>query len=479
MRYGMAGAAGSAGAFMNPSRNAAAIALNRFGLGARADEPLPADPKRWLLAQFESYQPTPPAWAAQPSSATLAVGYAELQRAVRDADAASEVAARQRLAGEVRDRYRSAVDARVATALVTPAPFGERLVHFWANHFAVSIEKPTLGSLAGAFEAEAIRPHVFGRFEDMLLAVERHPAMLVYLDQVRSIGPESVGARRAASVDPERQRGLNENLAREVLELHTLGVRSGYGQADVTELARALTGWTVGALYGPAALRQGSVPGRFVFQPLLHEPGARTVLGERYEAAGEAQAQAILGNLAMQPATARHVATKLARHFAGDEPAPALVARLADAFARGRGDLPGVYRALIESPEAWEPAPAKFKTPWEWTLSSLRGLGWRELRGQPIAPMLTQLGQPTWRPQSPAGYDDIGASWAAPDALVRRVELAQRLAVLAGSTVDARALAPQLLPGGVGETTTLAIARAESPETALALLLASPEFLRR
>ncbi len=457
----------------------AAVALNRFGLGARPDEPLPADPKRWLRAQFESYQPQPAAWATQPSSDSLVVGYGELQRAVREASAGTELAARQKLGAEVRDRYRSAVDARVASALVTPAPFGERLVHFWANHFAVSIEKPTLGSLAGSFEAEAIRPHVFGRFEDMLLAVERHPAMLLYLDQVRSIGPESVGGRRAASVDPERRRGLNENLAREVLELHTLGVRSGYGQADVTELARALTGWSVGGPAGTYAARQGAIPGRFTFQPTLHEPGARSVLGERYEASGEAQAEAILRKLAVAPATARHVATKLARHFSADEPAPALVDRLADAFVRGRGDLPLVYRALIESPEAWDPAPAKFKTPWEWTLSSLRGLGWRDTRGQQIAPMLTQLGQPAWRPGSPAGYDDIGASWAAPDALMRRIELAQRFAALAGSGLDARALGPQLLPGGLGEATTLTVARAESPQTALALLLVSPEFMRR
>jgi uncharacterized protein (DUF1800 family) len=457
----------------------AAVALNRFGLGARPDEPLPADPKRWLRAQFESYQPLPAAWAAQPSSDSLVVGYSELQRAVREASAGTELAARQKLGAEVRDRYRSAVDAQVASALVTPAPFGERLVHFWANHFAVSIEKPTLGSLAGSFEAEAVRPHVFGRFEDMLLAVERHPAMLLYLDQVRSIGPESVGGRRAASVDPERRRGLNENLAREVLELHTLGVRSGYSQADVTELARALTGWSVGGPAGTYAARQGATPGRFTFQPTLHEPGARSVLGERYEASGEAQAEAILRKLAVAPATARHVATKLARHFSADEPAPALVDRLADAFVRGRGDLPLVYRALIESPEAWDPAPAKFKTPWEWTLSSLRGLGWRDTRGQQIAPMLTQLGQPAWRPGSPAGYDDIGASWAAPDALMRRIELAERFAALAGSDLDARALGPRLLPAGLGEATTLTVARAESPQTAIALLLVSPEFMRR
>jgi uncharacterized protein (DUF1800 family) len=333
---------------------------------------------------------------------------------------------------------------------------------------------------------------VFGRFESMLLAVERHPAMLLYLDQARSVGPESVAARRAAAADPERRRGLNENLAREILELHTTGVRSGYGQADVTELARALTGWTVAVAPDAGAAGTGMArevvvaagseavaPGRFVFRPALHEPGPRVVLGERYELTGEAQAAAILRRLAVLPATARHLAHKLARHFAGDAPAPALVDRLAAAFVQSGGDLPSVYRVLIESPEAWEPARAKFKTPWEWTLSALRGLGWREVGADDVAGVLAQLGQPTWRPGSPAGYDDVAASWAAPDALMRRVELAQRFAARAGAMVDARALGPQLLPGGLSASTATAIARADSPATALALLLASPEFMRR
>ncbi len=463
---------------MTSSDPPAAVALNRFGLGVRPDEATPADPRAWLLAQFEAYAPLPVAWSTQPSGASLLVGYGDLQRVVRQADEASAPAARQKLAAELRERYRAGVQARIESALVTPAPFGERLVHFWANHFAVSTEKPPLGAVAGAFEAEAIRPHVFGSFTAMLVAVEQHPAMLFYLDQVRSIGPESPAARRAASANPERRRGLNENLAREILELHTTGVRSGYSQGDVTELARALTGWSVGGQPGPA-MTATAQPGRFAFMPALHEPGPRSVLGQRYDEPGQDQALAILGRLAIAPTTARHIATKLARHFAGDAPAPALVDRLADAFTRSRGDLPTVYRALIDSPEAWLPAPVKFKTPWEWMVSALRGLGWRDLRGQELAPLLAQLGQPTWRPGSPAGYDDVAASWAAPDALMRRVQTAQRLAAVSASALDARALAPQLLPAGVGAATASVIARAESPATALALLLASPEFLRR
>ena len=454
---------------------ATAIALNRFGLGVRPDEPVPADPKAWLLTQFERYQAKPPAWAGQADSASTTTAYADYQRALRQATAGNEQTIRQGLQTLSQTQYRSAVNARVASALATPVPFAERLVHFWANHFAVSSEKVPLAALAGAFELEAIRPHVFGRFEDMLLAVEHHPAMLLYLDQARSVGPGSGQARRAARAG--LQRGLNENLAREILELHTLGVRSGYSQDDVTEFARALTGWTVGGLVG---LPPGGPPGGFSFQPFMHEPGSRKVLGRSYEQGGEAQAAAVLRDLASLPATAKHIAGKLARHFVGDAPPAALVDRLADVYLRSRGDLPSVYRALIDAPEAWAPQQAKFKTPWEWTLSTLRGLGMgTPMADRQFAPLLTQLGQPVWRPGSPAGYADVAESWVAPDLLMRRVELAQRIAERAGSTLDARALGPQLLPGGWSEATAKAVSRAESPATALALLLVSPEFLRR
>jgi uncharacterized protein (DUF1800 family) len=415
----------------------------------------------------------PSAWAGEPASAASLTAYAEY---LREARGSNEPGAREKLKAFTRERYRSAVNARVASALATQAPFAERLVHFWANHFAVSAEKTPIGTLAGAFEVEAIRPHVFGHFEGMLLAVERHPAMLLYLDQARSTGPGSMLARRDAAVRPDRKRGLNENLAREILELHTLGVRSGYEQADVIEFARALTGWSIGELPG---LPPAGPSGGFTFRPLLHEPGSRNVLGRRYEQGGESQARAILHDLATAPATATHVARKLARHFVADVPPPALVQRLADTFMRSGGDLPAVYRTLIEAPETWSAQAPKFKTPWEWMVSTLRGLGLRELGERQFAPMLTQLGQPVWRPGSPAGYDDTAESWAAPESLMRRVEFAQRLAARVDDTVDARTLGPHLIPGGLSEGTERAIARAESGSTALALLLVSPEYLRR
>jgi uncharacterized protein (DUF1800 family) len=370
--------------------------------------------------------------------------------------------------------------ARVSSALTTNAPFVERLVHFWANHFAVSADKLPVIALAGLLEFEAIRPHVLGKFSDMLIAVEQHPAMLVYLDQAQSIGPDS-RAGQVIAARRQQKRGLNENLAREILELHTLGVRTGYTQADVTEFARALTGWTVGGLgRGPGARLLGNVPtGQFTFAELIHQPGERQIMGRRYGQDGERQARAVLLDLAVHPATARHIATKLARHFAGDEPPAAMVERLTQAFLKSGGDLPTVYRVILNSPETWSPQPAKFKTPWEWSVSALRALDQQTLEPTLAGALMNQLGQPTWRPGSPAGFDDIAASWAAPEALVRRVEVAQRLGERAGSAVDARALAEKVLPGSLGDTTRTAIARAESPAEGLALLLVSPEFVRR
>jgi uncharacterized protein (DUF1800 family) len=256
-------------------------------------------------------------------------------------------------------------------------------------------------------------------------------------------------------------------------------VRTGYSQADVTEFARALTGWSTGGL-GRAAQRFGGDPGSFVFRPAMHEPGSRTVMGRTYTQPGEGQALAILHDLAAAPATADHIATKLARHFVSDNPPQALVARLSAAFrSSGGGDLRTVYHALIEAPEAWETVPAKFKTPWEWLISSLRAIGMRDLGDLQIAPLMQQLGQPVWRPGSPAGFDDIAASWAAPDALVRRVEVAQRIALRVGDRLDPRQLGPKLLPDALGAETGQAIQRADSMPTGLALLLVSPEFQRR
>ncbi|WP_245454934.1 DUF1800 domain-containing protein [Mesorhizobium sp. M9A.F.Ca.ET.002.03.1.2] len=449
-----------------------AVALNRFGLGARPEDEAPADPKSWLLAQFESYDANPAVFSGAPDSATLGDGYAETMLEAKGADADAKMAARKTARQEAQALYRDEVDMRARAALATSTPFVERLVHFWSNHFAISAEKPQLTLIAGAFEREAIRPHVLGRFEDMLLAAVRHPAMLLYLDQVRSIGPNSRFANRAAKRGGKRKPGINENLAREIMELHTLGVRSGYSQADVTEFALALTGFSTGRA------RERDQAGAFTFRPGLHEPGERTIMGKTYDQSGKRQALAVLGDLAAAEATATHIAAKLARHFIADEPPAAVVTRLAEAFRRSKGDLVAVYHALIDSPEAWQPAAAKFKTPWEWTISALRGLGRSDIGKPRLAPLLNQLGQPVWRPRSPAGYDDVAGSWAAPDALVRRVEAAQRLAAQSDD-VDPRDLARKLFAGSLNELTVAEVDRAESRRTGIALLLVSPDFQRR
>jgi uncharacterized protein (DUF1800 family) len=475
--------------------NSSAIALNRFGLGARSGDAPPGDAKAWLRGQLDRFDPRPRPIAAVPARREIVgqladylaeqrmAGRAKREAAAMPAGAQGDGipdSAKRFLRRGIRDDYLVMVGARLASALTTGTPFVERLVHFWANHFAVSADKLPVVPLAGLLEFEAIRPHVLGRFSDMLLAVEQHPAMLIYLDQAQSIGPDSRAGQFIAARGRQK-RGLNENLAREILELHTLGVRTGYSQADVTEFARALTGWTVGGLgRGPAARLLGGAPtGEFAFAEPIHEPGERLIMGRRYRADGERQARAILTDLSVHPATARHLATKLARHFAGDDPPPAMVERLTQAYLKSGGDLPTVYRAIVDSPETWAPQPVKFKTPWEWSVSALRALDQTELDATVAAALMSQLGQPIWKPGSPAGFDDIAASWAAPEALVRRVEVAQRIADRVGSTVDPRALAEHVRPGALGEPTRTAIARAESPAEGLALLLVSAEFVRR
>lgn len=449
----------------------AAIALNRFGLGARPGEPPPADPPGALLEQLARFDVRPAPWQRLASTAALTAEGLAWQRELRELSPDARAARRSEQARIARGTHGTGVAARLDAALQSATPFVERLVHFWSNHFAVSVDKPAVLPLAGAFEADAIRPHVTARFEDLLLAALRHPAMLLYLDQTSSTGPNSAAGLRSGR--GPRLRGLNENLAREILELHTLGVRSGYTQADVGELARALTGWTLPS--DEAAAGGGS----FRFAAAMHEPGARRVLDRRYAEAGEEQALAILRDLARAPATARHVAGKLARHFVADPPPPALVQRLARAFEGSGGDLPTVYRALVQAPEAWVPGTTRFKSPWDWTVSGLRALGRSSVPPAQALGWLGQLGQPVWQPRSPAGYDDTDAAWASPDGLLRRLEMAQRWAAQAGAAIDARALAPQLLPGRVGADTETALARADTAATALALLLVSPEFLRR
>jgi uncharacterized protein (DUF1800 family) len=472
-----------------------AIAANRFGLGARPGElaVVAADPRGWLRAQLAA---PPPALAASELRSSVQI-LADAQRLRREIQAArkanafantavKDVATRtdaadandvvQKLGQFLRPIYVSEVSARFQQAVTTDRPFLERLTQFWSNHFAVSIDKQFLAGLAGSFEREAIRPHVLGNFSELLLAAETHPAMLLYLDNYLSVGPRSPAAQRLERRQGQRKIGINENLAREILELHTLGVGGGYTQSDVTTFAEVITGWSIGGDGGRFAAAE---PGRFVFRAELHEPGAKVLLGRRYADTGFGQGAAVLRDLARERATARFIATKLTRHFVADEPPPAVVTRLADAFTHSGGDLPSVYRALIEAREAWAEPLTKFKTPSDYIVSSFRGLTLPVESGRaPLAPF-ELLGQRTWQPGSPAGWPDRSADWDGASALMKRIEWADAVGGRLGSRRDAAALAPELLGANLSEATRQALARAASGAQAVTLLLAAPEFMRR
>ncbi len=350
---------------------------------------------------------------------------------------------------------------RIEAAVAAEIGFVEHLVWFWSNHFCVSANK--IVSMAGAYEREAIRPHVLGRFVDMLTAVESHPAMLFYLDNLGSMGPNSV-----AGIN--RDKSLNENLAREILELHTLGVRTGYSQDDVTHFANVLTGWTWIGLGEP---NRG---GEFVFVKRLHEPGEQTVMGKTYPDTGMDQGRAVLADLARHPATAAHIAHKFARHFVADEPPPSLVDKLTKSFNDSDGNLKELAKTLLAAEESWTPERTKLKRPFEWLISALRltGAPWvvgRVMAGQAL------LGEPLWRPPAPNGFADYESAWI--DGLSQRVDIANNFAGRVAERLDPVALVEAGLGPLASAETRNTVARAESRAQALTLLLMAPEFLRR
>lgn len=432
-------------------------ATTRFGLGARPGELVEAagDPRGWLLAQLAVPGATPAALRALPDAASSIQRFLAARTGGPDAKKAVRQAMRADYVAEVR--------ARLRLSASTTQPFFERWVAFWTDHFTVSVLKAPLLGLAGAYEREAIRPRVLGSFPELLLAAVRHPAMLHYLDNHGSIGPRSRRGRRWG-------RGLNENLAREILELHTLGVNGGYGQADVLALARMLTGWTVA---GP---RRGGT-GRFVFEPRTHEPGPKTLLGQRYAEAGEDEGVSALRALATHPSTARHVAGELARHFVADQPPRAAVDALAKVFVRSEGDLAELAKAVVGLGPAWARAGGKVKTPWELVVSAARALR-LDSGPRPLVGALRHLGQPPWAASSPAGWADEAAGWLGPEALMRRIEWAEGAARRWGRGVEALPLADAVLGPRLRPATRSAV-RAAEPTRALAIVLASPEFQRR
>jgi uncharacterized protein (DUF1800 family) len=475
----------------------AALALHRFGLGPRAGSiaAVSSDPRGALLAELDrpgSGQIAQPNLMSSGEAARAAFRFQEAQRVARqarreaaaqtggdagntaparaDMNPANQSAARPQAANPVagpapQQIYLDEAKARLACALAAEIGFAERLAWFWSNHFCVSADKGQVRAICGAYEREAIRPHVSGRFGDMLAAVETHPAMLIYLDNARSIGPNSTAGKN-------RGRGLNENLAREILELHTLGVRTVYTQADVTSFAKVITGWTVNPV------RQDPIHGgEFTFNPRMHEPGAQTLIGQSYADTEFEQGRSVLAALARHPATARHVAVKLARHFVADDPPLALIDRLTKRFLDTGGDLKELAKSLVEAPEAWAPSRGKLKRPGEWIVAALRATGVNPADIRPLIQAQNLLGEPLWRPPAPNGFADDDATWL--DGLAQRLDVANQFARLYGGTLDPKAVYEEALAPIASAETRATIARAESRPQALALLLMAPEFQRR
>ncbi|HUP41043.1 MAG TPA: DUF1800 domain-containing protein [Vicinamibacterales bacterium] len=477
--------------------NSTLRALNGFGLGARPGEGRRVgDPRGWLRAQLQGDAPVihAPAGASPDTIAETVRAF----RMVGQVDATTRTEPEERRQARQRARRAlvaiAAAESRAALTerVTTERPFVERLVAFWSNHLCVSVDaKILVAPFAGSYEREAIRPHVLGRFEDMLIASATHPAMLVYLDNFQSVGPNSRGAQ-AARGGGQRARGLNENYARELLELHTLGVDGGYTQQDVQELAKILTGWTVAGLAraqqqmralgnrraARGGMAQASTDERleFSFQGLRHEPGSKTVLGVRYTEDGIEEGRRAIRALARHPSTAKFVATKLVAHFVSDAPPASAVERIARVYRDTDGDLRAVSAALVDLPEAWTANARKFRTPQDWLVAVVRAFAAPDA-GAASMPLLRQLRHPIWSPQAPKGFGDTTQEWADPDSLLNRAELARTIARrMKAQRIDQRILLDVVdVPAGDPLHTLLAD-NTIAPDERIALALAGPAF---
>jgi uncharacterized protein (DUF1800 family) len=447
--------------------NAASIASHRFGYSETSLRALQADPRGWVLAQF--VHPAPFDDSGLIDSASAFKLTREVLKAARQAPSASanpaamdELGAMTPSRQTLRQTNLRGLQRRWQHVVSTDTPVAERWVQFWANHFCVAATKGSTLALVWPHEYEAIRPHAFGHFKDLLRATILHPAMLLYLDNAQSIGPDSPAGQR-------RDKGLNENLARELLELHTLGVNGGYTQQDVTETARLLTGWSV----PPQA------NGRVSFVARLHQPGSKTIMGKTYPEGPQAL-DTLLLNLGQSPACAQYLATKLVRHFVADDPPASLVEALARRFLESNGHLPTLAQALFTHPLAWtDSTPAKFKRPEELLLSAHRLLKLPVGGVGGAVQAVATMGQAVGRAPSPQGWPDRSEDWLSPDALLKRVQWAEQFAQAHPGAADARSLARLAWGETLSASTAQQIERAESGAQALALLLASPEFQRR
>jgi uncharacterized protein (DUF1800 family) len=471
---------------MQPS---ASLAISRFGLGAKPGElaAYETDPLGALLAQLDQPEAAP----AGMSTSEAVMRFVNFAAQKHPLKGAASTENRKKGKGDKAakgKRKREAGDAEANAAADNPVKailleertayldhlitassgFSEHIVMFWTNHFTVSARKQIVACASGAYVRDAIRPNALGKFAELLKAVVKHPAMLAFLDNNTSIGPDSRPGQR-------KQKGLNENLAREILELHTLGVDGGYTPGDVTGFANLLTGWSISGQQDPDG------GGGFMFKEKTHQPGPISAFGKSWEKTGLKEGEEFLGFIATHPKTAHFISTKLVRHFVADQPPAEAVAAVEATFNATDGNLKACYKTLLECPAAWDVSRPKLKTPMEFLISSFRALQPKTLPHMPIQALLA-MGQPLWAASSPKGWPDTASSWISSDAMKTRLDLASQLAAKATGPAkedDPLMFAGSLLGDRLTDETSTAISRAADHKQALILLLMSPEFQRR
>ncbi len=448
------------------------IAVNRFGYGARGNELIKAkaNPRKWLESQLKEIEFTD----GLPSSdeVFLAYGKFQQQKKLLKKQKKKENTTKNKREDKqnmmrnnaARRTYVKMSSIALKQAINSEHSVSWRLLDFFSNHFSVSSKGRLMLGLSPTLEREAIAPNLLGNFSDLLLAVMQHPAMIIYLNNEKSFGANSRLAKK-------RKVGLNENLAREIMELHTLGVNGGYRQNDVIELAKAMTGWSVKR----PKKEHGS---GFVFREYGHEPGNRTLLGKNYAQRGIQQGQQMLRDLAMHPTTANYVCKKIAHHFVSESVQQSLIDKMQKTWLDNQGNIKKVMRTLFNASEAWLTTPQKFKTPREFVISAYRAIAPNTINDKNLINSLNNLGQKPFNAGSPAGFSDDESDWLGASALIARIEWSSLLSAKVKNINTAHIMANSL-GASVSSNTYQMVMRAESRQQANTLFLMSPEFQRR
>jgi uncharacterized protein (DUF1800 family) len=445
------------------------IAVNRFGYGARGDElaHAKADPKKWLSSQLQTIQFSD----NQPSSDDIFVAHAKFQKQKKlmkqqqkQVQGSQAQDKNKMIKSAARKTYMKMSAASLKQAITSKHSVSWRLFDFFSNHFSVSTSGRLMIGLSPTLEREAIAPNLLGNFEDMLLAVEQHPAMLIYLNNEKSFGANS-------RMSKKRKVGLNENLAREIMELHTLGVNGGYSQTDVIELAKGITGWSV----KNSKKEHGT---GFVFRAYGHEPGTRILLGKKYPSRGIMQGKQMLRDLAMHENTAKYICTKIAHHFVSENPPESLINKMQNTWLNNQGNIKQVMLTLFDAEEAWLASAQKFKTPREFVISTYRAIAPDNINSRVLFNALNNLGQTPFNAGSPAGFSDEESDWLGASALMARVEWSS---LVSGQVkrINAEQVMATALGRSISKNSYQIVMRAESRQQASTLLLMSPEFQRR